>query len=230
MDRYLTKINCNECSVKSNCFIQKTKDTEEFYSLQKNQISYKKGEIIIKEGTRVTDILYVIDGLIKVYIEGPEKNIIIKLLKRDDFIGLTSLFGDDTYYFSVAALKETRVCSIDREAIKNLITQCCEFSRVLSDWYCKNYNIMLTKCLNLGLRQLNGKLANILLYLNKEEFKEVDVFSYISRKDLAELCGMSMESVVRILSEFNNEKIIELKGKKIEIKNLKRLIEINQKG
>ncbi len=73
MDRYLTKINCNECSVKSNCFIQKTKDTEEFYSLQKNQISYKKGEIIIKEGTRVTDILYVIDGLIKVYIEGPEK-------------------------------------------------------------------------------------------------------------------------------------------------------------
>jgi len=230
MDRYLIKTNCYECSAKSKCFIQKTKDAEEFYNLQKNQISYNKGEIIVKEGSRVTDILYVVDGLIKEYIEGPEKNIIIKLMKCNDFIGLTSLFGDDTYYFSAAALKETRVCSIDREAIKNLIAQCCEFSRELSSWYCKNYNIMLTKCLNLGLRQLNGKLANILLYLNKEEFKEVDVFSYITRKDLAELCGMSMESVVRILSEFKSEKIIEMKGKKIEIKNLKRLMEINQKG
>ena len=95
MDRYLTKTNCNECDGRSNCFVQKAKDTEEFYNLQKNQISYKKGEIIIKEGTRVTDILYVIDGLIKVYIEGPEKNIIIELLKSNDFIGLTSLFGDD---------------------------------------------------------------------------------------------------------------------------------------
>jgi CRP/FNR family transcriptional regulator len=171
-----------------------------------------------------------VDGLVKIYIEGPDKNIIIKILKSDNFIGLTSLFGDDTYYFSVTALKETRVCTIDRESFKNLVTQCCDFSRELSSWYCKNYNLMLSKCLNLGLRQLNGKLANILLYLNSDEFEGVDVFSYISRNDLAELSGMSMESVVRLLSEFNNDKIIEIKGKKIQIKNLKRLKEINRKG
>lgn len=174
--------------------------------------------------------MYVITGLAKVYIESPDKNIIIKLLVPDDFIGLTSLFGDDTYYFSVTALNETRICSIGSEGIKDLTTKCCDFSRELSNWYCKNYNIMLTKCLNLGLRQLNGRLANSLLYLNREEFKAIDIFSYISRKDLAELSGMSMESVVRILSEFSNEKIIELKGKKIEIKNLERLKVINQKG
>jgi CRP-like cAMP-binding protein len=230
MDRYLVKTNCNECYARSKCFVQRTKNAEEFYNSQKTHISYKKGETIVKEGTHVTDILYVIDGLVKVYIEGPDKNIIIKLLIPDDFIGLTSLFGDDTYYFSATALKETRVCSIDREGIKDLITKCCDFSRELSNWYCKNYNIMLTKCLNLGLRQLNGKLANSLLYLNREEFKAVDIFSYISRKDLAELSGMSMESVVRILSELDEEKIIELKGKKIEIKNLERLKVINQKG
>ncbi|MBN2274655.1 MAG: Crp/Fnr family transcriptional regulator [Bacteroidales bacterium] len=196
----------------------------------KSQIIYNKGETIVKTGTPVTNILYVMDGLVKAYIESPDKNIIIKLLHADDFIGLTSLFGDDTYYFSASALKETRICSIDREAIKDLITQCCEFSRELSNWYCKNYNIMLTKCLNLGLRQLNGKLANTLLYLNRDEFKGIDIFSYISRKDLAELSGMSMESVVRILSEFSDEKIIEIKGKRIEIKNLERLKIINQKG
>ena len=43
-------------------------------------MSYKKGETIIKEGAKVTNITYIIDGLVKVYIESPEKNIIIKLL------------------------------------------------------------------------------------------------------------------------------------------------------
>jgi CRP-like cAMP-binding protein len=116
------------------------------------------------------------------------------------------------------------------ESFKALVTNCCDFSRELSSWYCENYNLMLSKCLNLGLRQLNGKLANTLLYLNSDEFKGIDVFSYISRNDLAELSGMSMESVVRLLSEFNNEKIIEIKGKKIEIKDLNRLKELNRKG
>jgi CRP/FNR family transcriptional regulator, polysaccharide utilization system transcription regulator len=230
MDRYLIKTDCKECHASSKCFIQRTKYAEDFYKLQKTHISYKKGETIIKEGIKVTDITYVIDGLVKVYIESPDKNIIIKLLKSDDFLGLTSLFGDDTYYFSAAALKDTRVCSIAREGIKDLVTKCCDFSRELSNWYCKNYNIMLTKCLNLGLRQLNGKLANTLLYLNREEFKSIDIFSYIGRKDLAELSGMSMESVVRILSEFKEEKIIEIKGKRIEIIDLERLKVINQKG
>ncbi len=89
---------------------------------------------------------------------------------------------------------------------------------------------MLSKCMNLGLRQLNGKLASTLLYLSRDEFKNEDVFSYISRKDLAELSGMSLESVVRILSEFSDAKIIELKGKRIEITDMNKLMVINQKG
>ena len=174
--------------------------------------------------------MFILDGFVKVYIEGPNKNIIIKFLKSGDFIGLTSLFGDETYYFSVAALKETKVCSIDRENIKDLISQSCDFSRETASWYCNNYNLMLTKCLNLGLKQLNGKLATTLLYLNREEFKVVDVFSHINRKDLAELSGMAIESVARILTEFNDEKIIELKGKNIEIKNIELLKKISKNG
>jgi len=230
MDRYLVKTDCNECYAREQCFVQRIKKVDDFLNLRKSHITYRKGETIIKEGTRVTEILYVIDGLVKVYIEGPERNIIIKLLTSHDFIGLTSLFGDDTFYFSASALKDTKVCSIERQSIKDLITQCCEFSRELSSWYCENYNIMLTKCLNLGLRQLHGKLANTLLYLNRERFRGADIFNYITRKDLAELSGIAMESVVRILSEFNSEKIIELKGKRIEIRDLERLKVISQKG
>ena len=230
MDRYLGSIDCNNCSRSSDCFIQNIETIEVFNALEKRHINYKKGETIIKEGSRVSNVLYILDGIVKIYIEGPNKNIIIKLLKSSDFIGLTSLFGDDIYYFSAAALKETKVCSIDRDGIKDLISQSCDFSRETASWYCRNYNIMLTKCLNLGLKQLNGKLANTLLYLNREEFKSIGIFSHISRKDLAELSGMAIESVARILSEFNDEKIIELKGKIIEIKNVELLKNISKTG
>lgn len=230
MNRYLNKTDCIDCNAKHNCFIQKVKNAEAFYTLKKNHITYNKRETIIKEGTQVSNIVYIIEGMVKVYIEGPDKNIIIKVINSGDFIGLTSLFGDDTHYFSAVALKQTRVCIIESESFKTLVSECCEFSRELSRWYCKNYNLMLSKCLNLGLRQLNGKLASTLLYLNGSEFEGSDVFSSISRNDLAELSGMSMESVVRLLSDFNTEKIIEIKGKKIEIKDMKRLQEINRKG
>jgi CRP-like cAMP-binding protein len=69
-----------------------------------------------------------------------------------------------------------------------------------------------------------------LLYLNKEEFNSIDIFSHISRKDLAELSGMAIESVARILTEFSDDKIIEIKGKKIEIKNIELLKSISKNG
>ena len=122
MNQYFEKTDCIDCKRSTDCFIQKIDFSEKFFNKQKVQINYKKGETIIKEGSRVSNILYVLDGLVKTYIEGPERNIIIKLLKPGDFLGLTSLFGDDTYYFSAAALKETKVCSIDREGIKDLIS------------------------------------------------------------------------------------------------------------
>ncbi len=139
MDRYLVRTSCNDCYARPKCFVQRTKDAEVFYELQKSHIRYKKGETIVKAGAHVTDILYIIDGLVKMYIEGPDKNIIIKLLNSDDYIGLTSLFGDDTYYFTAVTLKETRICIINRDGIKDLTTLCCDFSRELSDWYCKNF-------------------------------------------------------------------------------------------
>lgn len=230
MESFSNKTNCFQCDELSRCFARNLVNQESFFALQKIHVRYKKGETIVKEGSNVSRIFFVVDGLIKEYMESRDKNIIIKLSKSKDFIGLTSLYGEDTYCFTATAMKDTLLCSIDPANIKSLMTQCCVFSREVAKWYCENYNAMLCKCLNLGLRQLNGKLANVLLYLNSDEFKEFDIFSSISRKDLAELSGMSLESVVRVLAEFDHDQIIELKGKKIYIKDLERLKRINQNG
>ena len=230
MNQYIEKANCIDCKRSSDCFTQKIDYIEEFFNKQKVQIIYKKGETIIKEGSYVSSVFYVLDGFVKLYIEGPNKNIIIKLLKSNDFLGLTALFGDHTYYFSASALSDTTICSIEVEAIRDLLSESSQFANEIVSWYCENYNLMFSKCFNLGLSQLNGKLASSLLYLNEDRFKSDDIYSYLTRKDLAEISGMAVESVVRILSEFQDDKIIELKGKRIEILNLKLLKKISRTG
>jgi CRP-like cAMP-binding protein len=230
MDQYLIKTNCLECKRSSDCFTQRIDYCKDFFSIEKAHINFKKGETIIKEGTFVSSIYYILDGLAKVYLEGPNKNVIIKIIKADDFLGLTSIFSNHTYYFSATALSDTTICSIDMSVILRLLSENCKFTQEVVKWYCGNYNLMFTKCFNLGQKQLNGKLASTLLYLNHDKFKSVNIYSYLTRKDLAELSGMALESVARILSKFNDDKIIKLKGKKVEILNMELLKSIDKNG
>lgn len=230
MNQFIEKRNCLECDRSSDCFTQKIDFVDKFAEQQKVQISYRKGETIIKEGTYVSSVFYVLDGIVKVYLESPSKNVIVKLLKSNDFLGLTSLYGDHTYHYSAAALTNTIICSIEVEAIRNLLSESNIFTHEIVSWYCKNYNLMFTKCFDQGLKQLHGKLASTLLYLDGEEFKSEDIYACLSRKDIAELSGMAVESVVRILTEFSDDKIIEPTGKGFNILNMGLLQKISRSG
>ena len=77
---------------------------------------------------------------------------------------------------------------------------------------------------------MHGRLADTLIYLNKEDFRVTNVFQYLTRKDLAELSAMSTEGAVRILSEFDKDSIIELKGKDIIILDMEKLTKISKSG
>lgn len=73
-------------------------------------------------------------------------------------------------------------------------------------------------------------MADALLYLDKDGFKDGDIYKYLTRKDIADLAGMPMESAVRILSDFSDGQIIKIKGKEIEIIDLEKLKMINRNG
>ena len=73
-----------------------------------------------------------------------------------------------------------------------------------------------------------GLLAEAIIYINQDEYREI--CSIITRKNLAELAGISVESTIRILSEFKKEKIIDFEGKVIKIINKETLINISKNG
>jgi len=231
MDQYFEELDCPACKRSSICFKHLVESELEFINKHKVQIHYMKGETLVKKGAFAASISFILDGLVKVYLENPNnRNIIIKLLIPGDYVGLSSLFGESVFNFSAAALKDTIVCSIDKESFGDLIAKNGAFASEIIQWYCSNYSLMFDKCQSLGMKQMHGRVADVLIYLNQEKLTSLNIFSSLSRKDIAEFAGMSLESAVRILSEFNEDKIIKVDGKKIEIINLELLSKISRSG
>ena len=166
-----------------------------------------------------------------VLTEGPnKKNIIIKILRPGDFLGVSAICGQDTYSFSAIALTDTLVSSIERASVLELMEKNWKFALQLTKWYCSNYSKLMEKIRIVGFKNLRGRLADAILYLNSSEFKDDNLYKYLNRKDIADLACMPMESAVRLLSEFSESKLIKITGKKIEILNIEMLNQISQNG
>lgn len=231
MKDYSESVNCTNCKNSSKCFKKLIPSELEFINQNKTQIFYKKGESVCKQGAYNSYILYVSDGLIKIYLEtSNKKNINVKLLKDSEFLGLSSLYQENVFNYSGKALRDSTVCLIEKDSFKKLIQNNGTFASELINWYCKNeihsYDILRS----LLSKQMYGRLADVLIYLSNELFKGEDIFSFITRKDISEFAGLSTETTIRLLNEFKNEGIIKLEGKRIVIINIKSLKKISSCG
>jgi CRP-like cAMP-binding protein len=222
---------CLECELGSNCFKKLIPSELEFINQKKIQIRYRKGEILCKQGAFASYVLYISSGLVKLYLENTNNKFTnIKLLKTTDFIGLASIYGENIYNYSVVALKDTDVCLIDKNAIRKLLENNADFASEMIKRYCNSEKHYFNIIKSISYKQMPGRLADTLLNLDSEKLDNESVFKYISRKDIADFACISKESTIRLLTEFKNDGIIDIAGKKIEILNLDKLKEISKFG
>jgi len=231
MDDYSELTNCFNCTKSSACFSKLIPSELEFINLNKTQILYRKRENICKQGAFASYVLYICDGLVKLYLESPNnKNINLKILKTSEFIGLSSIYGDNIYNYSTIALKDSTICLIEKESIRKLLRNNGNFASEVIKWYCKNEKQLFNKIKSLGNKQMHGRLADALLYLSGLDLQDEKIFSHLSRKDIAGFSNLSTETAVRLLTEFKNDNIIEITGKEIKILNLSLLKDISRRG
>lgn len=196
-----------------------------------DRIRYLRRQTICKDGEFSSGIKLILEGYVKVMLEGPDKkNLIIKILKPGDFVGVSAICGDSVYNFSAIALTDALVCSVNKDLVAELLMAKGRFSFELAKWYCINNNLMLDKLKTIRFKNLHGRMADCLIYLDSKEFKKDNLYKYLSRRDIAELAGTPMESAVRILSEFSDSKIIRMKGKEVEILDTDMLARISRGG
>ena len=231
MDDFSEITNCLDCTKSSDCFRQLIAEERDFINRNKTQIIYKKGENICKEKAYASHILYIAEGLVKLYLESPNnRHINLNILKTSEFIGLSSLYGENIYQYSAVALVDSTICMINKDGFRKVLKDNGTFGSEIIQWYCKKEKQLFNRIKSLAHKQMHGRLADILLYLCDDSFDQELLFSSLNRKDIAEFAGISTESTVRLLTELKNDGIIDTDGKKVEILDRKHLIEISKYG
>ena len=226
------KISCNECFEKSYCFHQLNQDELFLTNESRVQVHYKKGETIAKQGSFVTHILYVKNGTVKVYkeFEGGKNSLIFSVLPEGSLIGLSSLFFTDKFQYSIAALDSTSICAIDKHVIEQIVKDNSNFGASLLESLNSEIYSIRSRMISLTQKQLQGKMADIIIYLAENVFRQDEFDLPLSRKELAEFGGMSTMSVVRTLQHFIKEGIVEENKQRITIKKKDLLKKISLEG
>jgi len=201
--------------------------------LEKKQviIEYNKGEIIAKHGSFASHVIFLCEGLVKVYLEHGNQKLILKIISPGNLIGLSSLSeGEEIFQYSAAAYQHYIAKLIDLTTFKQLIRENGQFASKVISIMGENSNQINGRFFCLTQRQSYGRLADLLLCLAVRVFKSEQFELDLTRKELAELAGMSTENVIRILKKFQEEKLIVLKGKNILLNDLESLQRICDLG
>lgn len=221
---------CKFCNLKSTAAQMLNED--EICVLQNNcaRTNFITGDNIIKQDALSTNVVYVKSGLVKIHIKGPIRERIMKIVKAPTYLCLPSTFGDKINHFSATALEDTSVCFIDVTIFKQFIYTNGDFAFQIILDMSKGELQNFHNCLNNAQKQNIGRIADAILFFANEIYKSNTFTLPVSRQDLADLTGITRESASRILTNFHNEKILEINSRKIIILNEKLLRQISEKG
>lgn len=194
-------------------------------------IIFKKGETICKRGAFTTHIYYLEDGLVKVYLEEKNKNLILMLAIKNNLLGMAAIFeGNNKLPYSITAYTDSSVRMIDIQIFKQLLKQNSEFSYHIINLLNEKTAQIYGRFFSLSQKQLHGRLADILLCLANRIFKSTSFELPLSRADLGDLTGMSTESVIRMMKEFKDDGLIDMHCKNIALLDISRLERISEFG
>jgi len=225
------KTSCTVVNINKSCFDFLTEEEKELIEQKEVTVEYKKGEIIAKQGTFTTHILVISEGLAKVYYEENNKALILRIAAPGSLIGLTSLpLNQNVFQYTASAYINTTVRLIEIDIIRKLILENGQFAAAIVD-ILSGISIQKNgRFFCLTHRQSYGKLADIILCLAGNIFKQDEFDLALSRKELAELSGMSTESVIRTLKNFQEDGLIEMTGKSFKVIDPEGLFKICQLG
>lgn len=220
---------CEVCDLRMLFFNCIDSGEIEQYCNNRKEISYEPGERIIVQGDRISEFLYLKEGLVKLFRTNEHGNEqIISFGKPYDFVSILSVFSSDTYNYSITALKKSVVCSFELNTITGLIQHNGLFSLNLIQTLANSSDRIILNNLNLLQKRLYGRLAYLLLYFADEIYKQDEFDLPISRKEISQYIGMSQENIIRALSSLRKDGTVKIFGKTVSIEDRKRLTRMRE--
>lgn len=214
---------CAKCSFETEgIFKNLTTEETDVLNFEKDFRHYKRGDILYQEGNRISGFFCINQGIIKVFKTGFDgKEQIIRFAKKGDIIAYRSVLSNEPACTSAKVIEDCQVCFIPTEILISFIKTNSTFALDLIRLACHELGEANSFITDIAQKTVRERLAEVLLFLVNEFGLDNDRYLKISltREELANIVGTATESVIRLLSEFKADKLVELNGRKIRILN-----------
>ena len=228
----LNNLDCISCLIRPDtCFANLS--TNDIISLNENKLStlYKKGQIVFHEGRIPTGIYCLKSGKVKISkigIDGKEQ--IVRIVVPGNLLGIRALMSGREYRASASSLEDSVVCFISKNTFFDVVTKYPEISQCILTKLSSLLEEAEKQMTSLAQKPVRERVAESLIVLDKI-FKQgicpVEKATInLSREDLANIVGTATETVIRILSDFKEEELITIVGRKIILIDSERLKQI----
>lgn len=208
----------NKISFLNHC----TPNQAELVEHAKSCGSYKKGELLFNESAIPLGVYCIVSGVIKLVrtnLDGKEQ--ILRFAQPGDVLGYRALIADEPLISSAVCLEDTIACFIPKQVFLQIMDENASISKDLLKALSHELGVVEERVQSLAQKSVRERLAETLLFLHatfKSNNLDSDVIAItLPREDIANIVGTATETVIRLLSEFKSDKLIELDGKKIKI-------------
>lgn len=196
--------------------------------------NYKKNQIVYAEKEEPEYLWCLLKGKVKMYKNGIGDRVqILRLYRPVQYFGYRAYFAREPYVSSAAAFEPSVIGSLPMELVERIIRGNIDLAMFFIHELSRNLGGSDTKIVNLTQKHIRGRLAEALLLLVDNyglEDDEATLKIYMSREDLANLSNMTTSNAIRTLSNFVNEKLILVDGRRIKILNESQLRKISKFG
>ncbi len=219
--------NCTICDNQNKLFCGLTPDHREYFSQNKGKNVYMKGQVIYYEGNYPNGLFCIFRGKVKISKIGQEgKEQILNFAGNGETLGYRALLNDEPYNATATAMEDSHICQLSRNAFMNTLDTSSCLSRNMIELLSKDLKDSERRLMNLSQKPVKERVAEALTILMKqfgfkEDGKTLD--TTLTRREIGEIAGITTETTIRTLSEFNKEKLIKLEDKKISLLDIKTL-------
>lgn len=182
-------------------------------------VKFKKHDTIYRQGMPISHIVFIKTGLVKIFKEfDNNKNAIINIAGSGNFIGLLSTFSKNRYDYTATALMDCEIIYTDFNIFIEIIKGNGSYALHIMKNLSEQGIFIFDKLVNLSQKQVPGRIAGILVFFS-ELFNNNEFDLPLTRQEIADLISTTKESVSRTLTEFKNDRLIDIDEKKITIKS-----------
>jgi CRP/FNR family transcriptional regulator, polysaccharide utilization system transcription regulator len=217
MKKHSENIFCERCRQSAHCLVKFCTNQElDNVNASKTCVSYKRGETLFHEGAPPLNLYCINSGAIKIVKEASGgKEQIVRIAKAGEVAGYRSLIMQQRYSNSAIAIEDCKICLIPRDMFQHLSANNTKFYDALMKLLCEDIELSQSKMAEIAYKPVRGRVAEALIIL--AQMANPQGIINLTREDLASFVGTVKETVIRTLSEFKNEQLIEIDKRNIKV-------------